>query len=55
MSAEHFAFITWAYVGVGVLTVALIGYVVWDWLRVNARLAALDKAGVRRRSAGSGS
>jgi hypothetical protein len=35
---------------VAVLTVALVAYVVWDSLRVDARLKALDKAGIRRRS-----
>jgi hypothetical protein len=46
----HIEFIAWAYVGVTVLTVALVAYVVWDSLRVDARLKALDKAGIRRRS-----
>ena len=49
----HFEFIASAYAGVMVLTVALIGYVIWDARRVRARLAALDKAGIRRRSAGT--
>lgn len=48
----HFEFIAWAYAGVGVLTLALILYVAWDLSRVKARLAALDKAGIRRRSEG---
>ena len=48
----HFEFIAWAYAGVGVLTLALIGYVIWESRRVKARLAALDRAGVKRRSAG---
>jgi hypothetical protein len=48
----HFEFIAWAYAGVAVLTVGLIAYVGWDLARVKARLAALDKAGIRRRSAG---
>lgn len=55
MNAEHFQYITWSYVGVGFVTVALIAYVVWDSLRVKAKLAALDKAGIRRRSAGTDS
>ena len=49
----HLEFIVWSYVGVGLLTLALIGYVAWDARRVKQRLAALDKAGIRRRSAGS--
>ena len=47
----HFIFIAWAYAGVAVAVLALIAYVAWDSRRVKARLAALDKAGVRRRSA----
>jgi len=46
----HFEFIAWAYAGVAVLTIGLVAYVVWDLARVKARLAALDKAGIRRRS-----
>jgi hypothetical protein len=46
----HVEFIAWAYAGVAVLTLGLIGYVAWDLSRVKARLAALDKAGIRRRS-----
>ena len=46
----HLEFIVWAYAGVAVLTVALVAYVVWDSYRVDARLKALDKAGIRRRS-----
>jgi heme exporter protein CcmD len=49
----HLEFIVWAYAGVAVLTLALIGYVAWDARRVKQRLAELDKAGIRRRSAGS--
>jgi hypothetical protein len=55
VNAEHFQYITWSYVGVAVVTVGLISYVVWDSLRAKARLAALDKAGIRRRSAGTDS
>lgn len=51
----HLEFIVWSYVGVAVLTLALIGYVAWDARRVKNRLAALDKAGIRRRSAGTSS
>ncbi len=46
----HFEFIAWAYAGVAVLTIGLVAYVAWDLARVKARLAALDKAGIRRRS-----
>ena len=53
VEGAHFEFIAWAYAGVVVLTIALIGYVIWDARRVQARLAALDKAGIRRRSAGT--
>jgi uncharacterized iron-regulated membrane protein len=49
----HLEFIVWAYAGVAVLTLALVGYVAWDARRVKQRLADLDKAGIRRRSAGS--
>jgi uncharacterized iron-regulated membrane protein len=48
----HLEFIAWAYAGVAVLTLALIAYVAWDARRVKQRLAELDKAGIRRRSAG---
>ncbi len=51
----HLEFIAWAYAGVAVLTLALCGYVAWDSRRVKQRLAELDKAGIRRRSAGSNS
>lgn len=50
----HLEFIVWAYAGVAVITLGLIAYVIWDARRVKAKLAALDKAGVRRRSAGAG-
>lgn len=46
----HVGFIAFSYIGVGVLTLGTIGYVLWDARRVKARLAALDKAGIRRRS-----
>ena len=46
----HFEFIAWAYAGVAVLTLGLIGYVIWEARAVKARLAALEKAGIRRRS-----
>ena len=53
-AGTHLEFIAWAYAGVIMVTLALIAYVAWDRMRVKARLAALDKAGVRRRSAGAG-
>jgi heme exporter protein D len=46
-------FIVWAYVGVGVVTLALIG---WVWLQSRAaksRLSALEAQGIRRRSSGT--
>jgi hypothetical protein len=45
-------FIVWAYVGVAVATLSLVAWVISDAHRVKLRLAALDRAGVRRRSAG---
>jgi len=51
----HFEFIAWAYAGVGLLTIGVIAWVIWDSLQVKARLASLDKAGIKRRSAGSNS
>lgn len=51
----HLEFIVWAYAGVTVLTLALCAYVAWDAQRVKQRLAELDKAGIRRRSAGANS
>ena len=48
----HFEFIAFAYAGVAILTLALIGYVIYDQRRVKAKLDALEKSGVRRRSAG---
>jgi heme exporter protein D len=45
-------FIVLAYVGVGVVTLGLIG---WVWLqsrRVKLKLASLEAQGIRRRSAG---
>lgn len=48
---DHQLFILWSYVGVGIVTLGVIGLVVWDSLRVKKRLADLEKAGVRRRSA----
>jgi heme exporter protein D len=53
MAETHAFFITWSYVGAGLLTLGLIAWVAWDALRVKGRLAALEKSGVRRRSAGA--
>ena len=52
--AMHLQYIVWAYAGVAVVTLALIAYVALDARAVRRRLAALDKAGIRRRSAGTG-
>ncbi|WP_417307543.1 hypothetical protein [Devosia sp.] len=46
----HAGFIAFSYLGVGIMTLGTIGYVLWDARRIKARLAALDKAGIRRRS-----
>jgi heme exporter protein D len=46
-------FIVSAYVGIAIATLALIAWVMVDARRVKRRLAALDRAGVRRRSAGT--
>jgi heme exporter protein D len=49
---QDVVFIVWAYAGVGVATLALIG---WVWLQsreVKSRLAALEAQGIRRRSSG---
>ena len=51
----HLPFIAGSYIGVVVLVVGLLAYVTWDSLRVKKRLAELEKAGVRRRSADSAS
>ena len=51
----HFVFIAWSYAGVALAVLGLVAYVAWESFRVNARLAALDRAGVRRRSSGAGS
>ena len=51
--AAHIPFIAGSYVGVAVLTVVVLAYVVWDSLRVKRKLAELEKAGIRRRSADS--
>lgn len=49
----HFVFIAWAYAGVALAVTGIVAYVAWESLRVKARLAALDRAGVRRRSSGA--
>lgn len=51
--AEHFPFIAGSYAGVALLVIGLLAYVAWDSIRVKRKLAALDKAGIRRRSAGT--
>lgn len=51
----HFVFIAWSYAGVALAVLGLVAYVAWESFRVKSRLAALDKAGIRRRSAGAGS
>lgn len=51
-SGTHTIFIAWAYAGVGILTLLTLAYVLWDAAMVRRRLAALDQAGIRRRSAG---
>jgi hypothetical protein len=48
-------FIIWAYVGVVVGVLALIGWAIFDSRRIAARLKALEDKGVRRRSAGNAS
>ena len=51
-SGAHATFILWAYAGTILLTLGIIGWVIWEARRVSRRLAALDQAGIRRRSAG---
>ena len=46
----HAVFIVWAYIGVAVAMIALVGWTVFDARRVEHRLAALEAQGVRRRS-----
>jgi heme exporter protein D len=46
----HAVFIVAAYAGVALLVLALIGWVALQARRVRARLAALEAAGLRRRS-----
>ena len=47
---EHAVFIVAAYAGVALVTSALIAWVTWSSASVKRRLAALEAAGVRRRS-----
>ncbi len=54
-AGAHVEFIAWAYAGVGLMVAGVIAWVAWDSRRVKARLAALEKAGIRRRSAGQNS
>ena len=49
----HAVFIVWAYVGVAVVTAAIIAWVAWTSTGVKRRLAALEAQGVRRRSDGA--
>ena len=48
----HTVFIVWAYVGVAIVSAAVIAWVAWRSGDVKRRLAALEAAGVRRRSDG---
>ena len=50
--AQDAIFIVWAYVGVTLVTLALIGSVWWQSRRVKQKLATLEAQGIRRRSAG---
>lgn len=50
---DHQLFILWSYLGVGIVTLGMIALVAWDSVRVKKRLADLEKAGIRRRSAGA--
>ena len=50
---QHAEFIIWGYAGALVVTLALVGYVLWDSRRIAAKLSALEAQGIRRRSAGS--
>ena len=50
----HAVFIVWAYVGVAIVTAAIIAWVAWNSSSVKRRLATLEASGVRRRSDGPG-
>jgi len=47
---QHADFIIWAYAGVTLGTLALIGVVIVQARMVNARLKTLEAQGIRRRS-----
>ena len=49
----HFTYIAWAYAGVFIGVAGLVAYVMWDSFRARKRLEDLEKAGLRRRSAGT--
>ena len=49
--AQDVIFIVWAYVGVTLVTLGLIGSVWWQSRRVKLQLAAHEAQGIRRRSA----
>ena len=51
--AMRASFIAWSYAGCGLLIAGLVVWVTLDALGVRRRLAELDKAGIRRRSAGT--
>jgi heme exporter protein D len=46
----HAVFIVWAYIGVAVAMIALVGWTIADARRVESRVTALEAGGVRRRS-----
>ncbi|MEQ1771366.1 MAG: heme exporter protein CcmD [Devosia sp.] len=46
----HATYILWAYAGAGLTTLAITAWVIAGARRVRSRLAALDAAGIRRRS-----
>jgi heme exporter protein CcmD len=52
-AGTELAYIVGAYVGVGLVTLLLIGWVWRDSRRVKARLRDLEAQGIRRRSAGA--
>jgi heme exporter protein D len=49
----HAVFIVSAYIGVAIVTAALIAWVAWNSSSVKRKLAALEASGVRRRSDGA--
>ena len=49
--AQDAVFIVWAYAGVALVTLTLIGAVWWQSWRTKQKLAALEAQGIRRRSA----